>query len=71
MSNVGKKRSKSYYKKCANKKVKRGGVVLCTGLKGFLVTSNNNDKLAIKETYNLLNEYADKLFGPEEVYIMR
>ena len=36
-------------------------------MKGFLITCNNREKEAVKEAYNLLNEYADKLYGPEQV----
>lgn len=36
------------------------------GMQGFLVTCNKNESQAVKEMYNLLNEYADKLYGPEQ-----
>lgn len=36
-------------------------------MKGFLVTCNNNEKGAVRDAYNILNEYADKLYGPEKV----
>ena len=60
----GKKRPKSYYLKCAGggKKAKND---LVAGMRGFLVTCNKYEKETIRETYNLLNEYADKLYGPE------
>ncbi|XP_076075097.1 THUMP domain-containing protein 1-like [Mytilus galloprovincialis] len=61
----GKKRPKSYYLKCAHKKVSHGNN-LDTDMRGFLVTCNGNEKQAVREMYNLLNEYADKLYGPEE-----
>lgn len=61
-----KKRKKSYYIKCAHKKPKREND-LSEDMKGFLVTCNNNEKQAVREMYNILNEYADKLYGPEEV----
>jgi hypothetical protein len=64
----GKKRPKSYYLKCAHKKVKHGNS-LDIDMRGFLVTCNGNEKQAVREMYNLLNEYADKLYGPEEVGI--
>ncbi|GIY19318.1 THUMP domain-containing protein 1 [Caerostris darwini] len=38
--------------------------VLETGLKGFLITCNNEQR-CVKESYNLLNEFADDLFGTE------
>ncbi|XP_061182416.1 THUMP domain-containing protein 1-like [Saccostrea echinata] len=62
----GKKRPKSYYIKCANKKPKREVWKLEAGMKGFLITCNNNEKAAVREAYNILNEYADKLYGPEK-----
>lgn len=62
----GKKRPKSYYIKCANKKPKRDSWKLEAGMKGFLVTCNNNEKGAVRDAYNILNEYADKLYGPEK-----
>jgi hypothetical protein len=55
----GKKRPKSYYLKCAHKKVKHGNS-LDIDMRGFLVTCNGNEKQAVREMYNLLNEYADK-----------
>lgn len=38
------------------------------GMQGFLVTCNNNESQAVKEMYNLFNEYADKLYGPEQCH---
>lgn len=35
------------------------------GMKGFLLTCNNREKETVREGYSLLNEYADKLYGPE------
>nr|CAG4638817.1 EOG090X0GPG [Cyclestheria hislopi] len=34
-------------------------------MKGFLCTSNNREKESVREAYNILNEVADKLYGPE------
>ncbi|XP_064618188.1 THUMP domain-containing protein 1-like [Liolophura sinensis] len=63
---AGKKRSKAYYIKCAKqKKFKRN--VLDVEMKGFLVTCNSHEDQAVRECYNLLNEYADKLYGPEQL----
>lgn len=39
--------------------------VLEPGMKGILITCNNNEKQCVREAYNLLNEYADNLYGPE------
>ncbi|KAG8191153.1 hypothetical protein JTE90_016666 [Oedothorax gibbosus] len=56
-----KRKSKKKYYQSA-KKQKTG--VLETGLKGILITCNNEQK-CVKESYNLLNEFADDLFGLE------
>lgn len=59
------KRKKNYYAKPA-KKIQRTQRILQPGMKGFLVTYNNQpDRVIIKEVFNLLNEYADKLCGNE------
>ncbi|XP_050410082.2 THUMP domain-containing protein 1 [Patella vulgata] len=60
----GKKRPKSYYKKCANVKRKRLNI-LEGGLKGFIITCCDREKEATREAYSILNDYADKLYGPE------
>lgn len=39
--------------------------VLQVGQRGFLVTCNMNEKACVRECYNLLNHYADELYGPE------
>ncbi|XP_065340913.1 THUMP domain-containing protein 1 [Cloeon dipterum] len=36
------------------------------GQRGFLCTCNSFEKECVKEAMNLLNEYADKLFGPDD-----
>ena len=63
----GKKRPKSYYIKCAKKPRQYGGGRLDAGMRGFLVTCNKREKEAVREMYNLLNEYADQMYGREEV----
>lgn len=61
----GKKRPKSYYIKCAKGKKQKRVNDLDIGMKGFLVTCNTHEKEAVRESYNILNEYADKIYGPE------
>ena len=61
----GKKRPKSYYIKCAAGKKRKRVNDLDIGMKGFLITCNTHEKEAVRESYNILNEYADKLYGPE------
>ncbi|CAG9769880.1 unnamed protein product [Ceutorhynchus assimilis] len=52
--------SRPYYNKPAPK---RSNVEV--NLKGFLCSCNNREKDCIRETYNLLNKYADILWPPE------
>ncbi|BET03273.1 Thump domain-containing protein [Nesidiocoris tenuis] len=60
----GKKR-KNYYSDF--KKDKRWRGVLDVGMKGFMCACNLRIKECIREAYNLLNEYADKLEPQAEV----
>lgn len=34
-------------------------------MKGFICTCNGNEKQCIREAYNILNEFADQLYGEE------
>lgn len=34
------------------------------GMRGFLITCNDEHR-CVKEAYNLLNEFADDMYGPE------
>ncbi|KAH8378927.1 hypothetical protein KR009_002126, partial [Drosophila setifemur] len=36
------------------------------GQRGFFATCNMNEKACVRECYNLLNHYADELYGPEK-----
>ncbi|XP_052266394.1 THUMP domain-containing protein 1-like [Dreissena polymorpha] len=66
MSESKRKRPKSYYKKCAGGGKKFKAVNdLDAGMKGFLVTCNKYERETVREMYNILNEYADTLYGPE------
>ncbi|CAH1366859.1 THUMP domain-containing protein 1 homolog [Tenebrio molitor] len=51
-----KSKKKYFLKKGANRRT------LDVNLKGFLCSCNSREKDCIKESYNLLNEYADKLY---------
>ena len=64
--NRGQKRKATYYKQHGAKKSKVWSK-LDAGMRGVLITCNKREKEAIREAYNLLNEYADKLYGPEKV----
>ncbi|XP_068240661.1 THUMP domain-containing protein 1 [Palaemon carinicauda] len=57
------KRSRSYYIRCAKRQ--RKGSVLGTDMVGFLCTCNNSERDCVREAYNILNEFADKLYGKE------
>lgn len=46
---------------------KNRDLFLKAGLKGFVCTCNGMEKQCIRESYNILNEYADKLYGEEQV----
>lgn len=64
----GKKRSKAFYRKSAygGKRQCTGRNVLEPGIRGFLVMCHSNESSAVRESYNILNEYADLLYGPEK-----
>lgn len=65
-SKEGKKRKKNYYCDMSKKRHKGGLDKVGAGMKGFLVTFERNEFHATKDCYGLLNEYADKLWGPEK-----
>lgn len=44
----------------------KGARELEVGAEGVLVTCNMNERKCTREAYNLLNEYADALYGPEQ-----
>ena len=52
------KKSKYFYSNC--KKSKQSN--LASGLTGFMITCNNQEHKCVKEAYNLLNEFADKIY---------
>eukprot|EP00088_Acartia_fossae_P038864 TRINITY_DN4033_c0_g1_i11.p1 TRINITY_DN4033_c0_g1~~TRINITY_DN4033_c0_g1_i11.p1 ORF type:complete len:341 (-),score=110.55 TRINITY_DN4033_c0_g1_i11:52-1074(-) len=64
---MGKRKGKKQYYSGAGKKGKFSGQkkMLTEGMAGFLITCNNRERETIQEAYNVLNEYADKLVGPE------
>lgn len=51
-----KRKTKTYFRHTKYKHF-----VLKSGLKGFLCTCNNREKYCIRESYNILNKYVDKL----------
>ncbi|KAL2086408.1 hypothetical protein ACEWY4_017467 [Coilia grayii] len=60
-----KKRSRKHYGGLKNKRQKVSRE-LDVGMQGILITCNMNERKCTSEAYNLLNEYADKLYGPEK-----
>ena len=64
------KRKKGYYIKASQGKRVCHGHHLEPGMKGFLITCNNREKEAVREAYNILNEYADVICGSDKVCIM-
>ncbi|XP_060656052.1 THUMP domain-containing protein 1 homolog [Drosophila nasuta] len=56
VNNKFKQNKKKYYQKAKKH-------VLQVGQRGFLVTCNMNEKACVRECYNLLNVYADQLYG--------
>ncbi|XP_049778729.1 THUMP domain-containing protein 1 homolog [Schistocerca cancellata] len=62
MDSYQKRRKPGYY---SNKSKKPRNFTLEPGLKGFICTCNIREKDCIREAYNILNEYADQLYGNE------
>ncbi|KAM3864621.1 THUMP domain-containing protein 1 [Diretmus argenteus] len=60
------KRSKKRYGGHHNKRYK-GSRELEVGMQGILITCNMNERKCTAEAFNLLNEYADKHYGPEKL----
>ena len=59
------KRKRCYYISSSNPKKAKSFEELKSGLKGFLITCGSDERRTTLEAYALLNEYADKLYGPE------
>jgi hypothetical protein len=65
MSSFQKRKKPNFYS--SQKARKKREFVLKPGLKGFLCTCNNREKDCIRESYNILIEYADSLYGEDKV----
>eukprot|EP00057_Strongylocentrotus_purpuratus_P034350 XP_794869.3 PREDICTED: THUMP domain-containing protein 1 [Strongylocentrotus purpuratus] len=65
MGKMGQGKKKSYYRKSAASYRKQDRM-LQAGMKGILITCSGNESKCVIEAYNLLNEYADQLYGPEK-----
>lgn len=62
-----KKRSKKRYGAGHQSKRWKGSRELEVGMQGILITCNMNQRKCTAEAFNLLNEYAEELYGPEKV----
>ncbi|XP_065161890.1 THUMP domain-containing protein 1 [Atheta coriaria] len=58
------KKRKQYY---GLKYTKRARTAVEAGLKGFLCSCNGHEKECVKESYNILNKFADILYKPQNV----
>lgn len=67
VSNETRKRSKKRYAPGHHNKRWKGSRELEVGMQGILITCNMNERKCTAEAFNLLNEYADKLYGPEKL----
>ncbi|CAN9510589.1 unnamed protein product [Ophioblennius macclurei] len=65
-NNESRKRGKKRYVGGQHKRWK-GSRELEVGMEGILITCNMNERKCTAEAFNLLNEYADGLFGPEKL----
>ncbi|XP_030002888.1 THUMP domain-containing protein 1 [Sphaeramia orbicularis] len=63
--NDSRKRSKKRYGH--HTKRWKGSRELEVGMEGILITCNMNERKCTAEAFNLLSEYADKLYGPEKL----
>ncbi|XP_053532309.1 THUMP domain-containing protein 1 [Ictalurus punctatus] len=62
-----KRRKRRYGAPQAGGKRRRGGRELEPGMQGILITCNMKERRCTAEAYSLLNEYADQLYGPEQL----
>lgn len=67
VQNESRKRSKKRYVAGHQGKRWKGSRELEVGMQGILITCNMNERKCTAEAFNLLNEYADKLYGLEKV----
>uniref|UniRef100_A0A087Y3S1 THUMP domain-containing protein 1 n=1 Tax=Poecilia formosa TaxID=48698 RepID=A0A087Y3S1_POEFO len=67
VQNESRKRSKKRYVSGQQGKRWKGSRELEVGMQGILITCNMNERKCTAEAFNLLNEYADKLYGPEKL----
>ncbi|XP_035993304.1 THUMP domain-containing protein 1 isoform X2 [Fundulus heteroclitus] len=66
--NESRKRGKKRYVSGQQGKRWKGSRELEVGMQGILITCNMNERKCTAEAFNLLNDYADKLYGPEKLH---
>uniref|UniRef100_A0A3Q1G3Z8 THUMP domain-containing protein 1 n=1 Tax=Acanthochromis polyacanthus TaxID=80966 RepID=A0A3Q1G3Z8_9TELE len=66
----GQSRSKKRYGSGHHGKRWKGSRELEVGMEGILITCNMNERKCTAEAFNLLNEYAEQLYGPEKVSLL-
>lgn len=67
VQNESRKRSKKRFMAGHHSKRWKGSRELEVGMQGILITCNMNERKCTAEALNLLGEYADKLYGLEQV----
>ncbi|KAG8014612.1 THUMP domain-containing protein 1 [Nibea albiflora] len=67
VTNDSRKRGKKRYGGGHHNKKWKGSRELEVGMQGILITCNMNERKCTAEAFNLLNEYADELYGPEKL----
>ena len=65
MSETNVRKRKANKGKWHQHSAKKRKFALCPDLKGFLLFCNSKEKETIREAYILLNEFADRIYGPE------
>ncbi|KAK3908418.1 THUMP domain-containing protein 1 [Frankliniella fusca] len=68
MAEVNKRKKSAYYSKCAAKKGKFD-FSLHPGVRGFIATCNFREKECIRETINILSEFADMIYGEDKAML--
>ncbi|XP_071526238.1 THUMP domain-containing protein 1 isoform X2 [Panulirus ornatus] len=59
------KRSRKYYIQ-SSKRQRRSESALGPNMTGFMCTCNDHERDCVREAYNILNEFADQMYGKEE-----
>ncbi|KAJ1529722.1 hypothetical protein ONE63_006475 [Megalurothrips usitatus] len=68
MADANKRRKAAYFSK--NAKKAKTQFSLQPGVKGFLATCNFREKDCVREAINILNEFADKIYGEDQIEVL-